>query len=217
MGVIGGHAQDSTTKKAVSPAPKPAESAPPSPGAPALPAPGSPAAKPQTAAAKEVAIIKTSMGEMVLEFWPDLAPKHVENFKSLAKKGFYDGSAFHRVISGFMIQGGDPNTKDETKKSAWGGGNPGYTIKAEFNDTKHVRGVLSMARLPSGPDTAGCQFFICLADAPHLDKQYTAFGKLIKGEDVLLKIGSTPTGPRDMPLTRVNVDSVKIVGVDTIK
>jgi peptidyl-prolyl cis-trans isomerase B (cyclophilin B) len=217
MGILSSHAQDSTAKKETPPTPKSSEATPPTPGAPALPTPGATTPTPKTGAAKEVAVVKTSMGEMVLEFWPEVAPKHVENFKSLAKKGFYDGTAFHRVIPNFMAQGGDPNTKDEAKKGSWGGGNPGYTIKNEFNDRKHVKGVLSMARLPSGPDTAGCQFFICLADAPHLDHQYTAFGKLIKGDDVLTKIGSTPTGPRDVPMTRVNVESIKIVGIDTIK
>jgi peptidyl-prolyl cis-trans isomerase B (cyclophilin B) len=219
LGMVSAQAQDSAQKKD-----KPAEVkpiAPPSP--PALPtgaAESKPAATnkvPSTAPAKEVAVIKTSMGEMVLEFWPDVAPKHVENFKSLAKKKFYDGTAFHRVIPDFMIQGGDPNTKDDNAKGAWGQGNPGYTIKAEFNNRKHVKGVLSMARTPTGPDTAGCQFFICLATAPHLDGQYTAFGKLIKGEDVLTKIGETPTGPRDIPVNRVNIESIKITGIDTIQ
>lgn len=186
---------------------------------PAPPVPGgAPAAAPSTPApvAKEVAIIKTSLGEMVLEFWPDVAPKHVENFKSLAKKGFYNGTAFHRVINGFMIQGGDPFTKDEAARARWGTGDPGYKINAEFNSKPHVRGVLSMAR-SSDPNSAGSQFFICLERAESLDNKYTAFGKLIKGEDVLLKIGSTPTGQRDVPVTRVNVDSIKIVGADTIK
>ena len=107
----------------------------------------------------EVAVIKTSEGTMVLEFWPDVAPAHVKNFKDLANKGFYDGTCFHRVIKDFMIQGGDPNTKDETKKSSWGSGGPGYQIKAEFNDRPHTRGVLSMAR-SSDPNSAGSQFFI---------------------------------------------------------
>src|SRR5688572_12050593 len=140
----------------------------------------------QTAAAStnEVAVIKTAHGEMVLEFWPDVAPKHVENFKTLAKKGFYDGTAFHRIYKGFMIQGGDPTTKDPTKESQYGKGGPGYTVKAEFNDRKHVRGVLSMARSPD-PNSAGSQFFIMLDANPGLDGQYTAFGKLIKGDDVL--------------------------------
>src|SRR6476661_4308605 len=132
---------------------------------------------------KEVAVIKTSEGEMVVEFWSDVAPNTVENFKKLAKQGFYDGTAFHRVIKGFMAQGGDPNTKDESKRNQWGMGGPGYKVNAEFNDRKHTRGVLSMAR-SGDPNSAGSQFFICLADAPHLDRQYTAFGRLIKGDDV---------------------------------
>src|SRR6516165_5569082 len=110
--------------------------------------------------ANEVAVIKTSEGEMVVEFWPDVAPKTVENFKTLAKKGFYDGTCFHRVIKGFMIQGGDPLTKDPSKEDLWGTGGPGYQIKAEFNDRSHTRGVLSMAR-SNDPDSAGSQFFIC--------------------------------------------------------
>ena len=165
---------------------------------------------------KEVAVVKTSLGEMVLEFWPNVAPGHVENFKKLAKKGFYDGTCFHRVIKGFMIQGGDPNTKDESAKDTWGMGGPGYQIKAEFNDKPHVRGVLSMAR--SGhPDSAGSQFFICHGDPRFLDHQYTAFGKLIKGDDVLEKIATTSTEGSDRPVTRVNIDSIKIVPADSIK
>lgn len=165
---------------------------------------------------KEVAIIKTSEGEMVLEFWPDVAPGHVENFKKLAKKGYYDGTCFHRVIPGFMIQGGDPNTKDESKKASWGQGGPGYTIKAEFNSRKHVRGILSMARTPD-PNSAGSQFFICHADAPSLDNQYTVFGKLIKGLDVLDKIATTPTERPDRPIKRMNIESIKIVPADSVK
>ena len=112
--------------------------------------------------AKEVAVIKTSEGEMVCELWPDVAPKTVENFKKLANSGFYDGTAFHRIIKGFMIQGGDPLTKDPRESSRYGTGGPGYKIKAEFNDRPHERGVLSMAR-SQDPDSAGSQFFICLA------------------------------------------------------
>jgi peptidyl-prolyl cis-trans isomerase B (cyclophilin B) len=168
------------------------------------------------AAAQEVAVIKTTEGEMVLEFWPDVAPGHVENFKKLAKQGFYDGTCFHRVIKGFMIQGGDPNTKDESKKNSWGMGGPGYQIKAEFNSKPHVRGVLSMAR-SSDPNSAGSQFFICHGDPRFLDGQYTAFGKLIKGDDVLEKIAVTPTERPDRPIKRVNIDSIKIVAADSIK
>jgi peptidyl-prolyl cis-trans isomerase B (cyclophilin B) len=165
---------------------------------------------------KEVAVIKTSEGEMVLEFWPDVAPGHVENFKKLANQGFYDGTCFHRVIKGFMIQGGDPLTKDEANQSRWGTGDPGYKIKAEFNDKPHVRGVLSMAR-SNDPNSAGSQFFICHGAPRFLDKQYTAFGKLIKGDDVLEKIATTPTRPGDRPVKRMNVESIKIVPADSVK
>ena len=165
---------------------------------------------------KEVAVVKTSEGEMVLEFWPEVAPGHVENFKKLAKKGFYDGQCFHRVIKGFMIQGGDPNTKDESKKGSWGQGGPGYTIKAEFSNKPHVRGVLSMARTPD-PNSAGSQFFICHGNPSSLNNQYTVFGKLIKGDDVLEKIATTPTEASDRPVKRMNIDSVKIVPADSIK
>ena len=168
------------------------------------------------ATVKEVAVVKTSEGEMVLEFWPDVAPGHVENFKKLAKQSFYDGTCFHRVIKGFMIQGGDPNTKDESKKAMWGSGGPGYSIKAEFNNKPHIRGVLSMAR-SSDPNSAGSQFFICHGDPHSLDHQYTAFGKLIKGDDVLEKIATTVTEGPDRPVKRVNIVSVKIVPADSIK
>ena len=107
----------------------------------------------------EVAVISTTEGAMVIEFWPDVAPKTVENFKTLAKKGFYDGTCFHRVIKGFMIQGGDPLTKDASKEAMWGTGDPGYKVKAEFNDRHHDRGVISMSR-SQDPDSAGSQFFI---------------------------------------------------------
>jgi peptidyl-prolyl cis-trans isomerase B (cyclophilin B) len=164
----------------------------------------------------ELAIITTTEGEMVAEFWPDVAPKTVENFKTLAKKGFYDGTAFHRVIKGFMIQGGDPLTKDATKESAWGTGDPGYKIKAEFNKKSHVRGVLSMAR-SNHPDSAGSQFFICHGDPKFLDGQYTTFGQLIKGDDVLEKIATAPTHPGDRPVKRMGVISIKIVPRDSVK
>src|SRR5436853_6356043 len=140
----------------------------------------------------EVAVIKTSEGEMIAEFWPDVAPNTVENFKKLARSGFYDGTAFHRIVKGFMIQGGDPLTKDPAKESRYGTGDPGYKIKAEFNDRSHQRGVLSMAR-SNDPDSAGSQFFICLGDASFLNNKYTAFGKLIKGDDVLGKLGDVET------------------------
>jgi peptidyl-prolyl cis-trans isomerase B (cyclophilin B) len=164
----------------------------------------------------EVAVIKTSEGEMVAEFWPDVAPKTVENFKKLARSGFYDGTAFHRVIKGFMIQGGDPLTKDDSKQSRWGTGDPGYKVKAEFNDKAHERGVLSMAR-SNDPDSAGSQFFICHGAPRFLDRQYTAFGKLIKGDDVLEKIATTETTPPDRPVKRMNVQSIKIVPRESVK
>ena len=169
----------------------------------------------------EVAVIKTSEGEMVAEFWPDVAPNTVENFKKLARSGFYDGSAFHRIVKSFMIQGGDPLTKDPAKESRYGTGDPGYKIKAEFNDRSHERGVLSMAR-SSDPDSAGSQFFICLANVSRLDHQYTTFGKIIKGDDVLGKIGDTEvttsdSGERSKPTKRVTVESIKIVPADSVK
>ena len=171
--------------------------------------------------ANEVAVIKTSEGEMIAEFWPDVAPNTVENFKKLARSGFYDGTAFHRIVKGFMIQGGDPLTKDPAKESRYGTGDPGYKIKAEFNDRNHERGVLSMAR-SSDPDSAGSQFFICLATVSRLDHQYTTFGKIIKGDDVLGKIGDTEvttsaSGERSKPTKRVTVESIKIVPADSVK
>jgi len=166
--------------------------------------------------ADEVAVINTTEGTMVLEFWPDVAPGHVENFKKLAKQGFYDGTAFHRVIKGFMIQGGDPLTKDDSQQARWGTGGPGYQIKAEFNDKAHTRGVLSMAR-SQDPNSAGSQFFICHGDPRFLDRQYTAFGKLIKGDDVLEKIATTQTGPQDRPAKKITMTSVKIVPRSEVK
>jgi len=164
----------------------------------------------------EVAVITTTEGEIVLEFWTDVAPRHVENFKKLARDGFYDGTAFHRVIKGFMIQGGDPLTKDPGKESMWGTGGPGFKIKNEFNKKPHTRGVLSAAR-SQDPDSAGSQFFICHGDPRFLDGQYTGYGKLIKGDDVLEKIATTPTGAQDRPKTRMGIVSIKIVPADEVK
>src|SRR5208282_4364356 len=158
----------------------------------------------------EVAQITTTEGEMVVEFWPEVAPKTVENFITLAKQGFYDGTCFHRVIKGFMIQGGDPLTKNQNEEASWGTGGPEHRVKAEFNDRHHDRGVLSMAR-SSDPDSAGSQFFICHGKPHFLDRQYTAFGKLIKGDEVLEKIATTPTQPGDRPVTKQALISVKIV------
>jgi peptidyl-prolyl cis-trans isomerase B (cyclophilin B) len=164
----------------------------------------------------EAAIITTTEGEIVVEFWPDVAPKTVENFKALAKKGFYDGTCFHRVIKDFMIQGGDPLTKDPAAESRWGTGGPGHNVKAEFNDRHHDRGVLSMAR-STDPDSAGSQFFICHGNARFLDRQYTAFGKLIKGDEVLEKIATTKTHPPDRPDKRMGIESIRIVPADSVK
>ena len=151
------------------------------------------------------AIIETRFGEIELEFLDDKAPGHVKNFQDLAKKGFYDGTTFHRVIPGFMIQGGDPNTRDaKGPRSTHGTGGPGYSVKAEFNDTPHKRGVLSMAR--SGhPDSAGCQFFICVADALFLDNQYTAFGRVSRGIEVADKIVGAARDSRDNPNERIEM------------
>jgi peptidyl-prolyl cis-trans isomerase B (cyclophilin B) len=169
----------------------------------------------------EVAVIKTSEGDMVVQFWTDAAPNTVENFKKLARQGFYDGTIFHRIVKEFMIQGGDPNSKDPAKENSYGQGGPGYQIKAEFNDHSHDRGVISMAR-SSDPDSAGSQFFICLAPVHRLDHQYTTFGKLIKGQDVLEKIGNIPVtrnsmGEPSKPSKRVVIESIKIVPADSVK
>src|SRR3989440_5327311 len=169
----------------------------------------------------EVAVIKTSEGEMVVQFWTDAAPNTIENFKKLARADFYNGTIFHRIVKGFMIQGGDPNSKDPAKESRYGAGGPGYKIKAEFNNHSHDRGVISMARGPD-PDSAGSQFFICLAPVRRLDGQYTTFGKLIKGDEVLDKIGSTPIerntqGEMSKPTKRVVIESVKIVPANSVK
>jgi peptidyl-prolyl cis-trans isomerase B (cyclophilin B) len=155
------------------------------------------------------AIIETKFGSMEIRFFPDKAPKHVENFMKLAKAGFYDKTIFHRVIPGFMIQGGDPITKDEKDKSKYGTGDPGYKVKAEFNDRPHLRGAVSMAR-SSDPDSAGSQFFIVVKDTPHLNGKYTVFGEVVKGIEVADKIVSQPRDARDNPLERIEM-TVKIV------
>jgi len=156
------------------------------------------------------AIIETKFGEIEVEFLNDKAPGHVKNFVDLANKGFYDGTTFHRVIPGFMIQGGCPNTKDlKAPRGQHGTGGPGYNIKAEFNDTPHKRGVLSMARA-NDPNSAGCQFFVCVADSAFLDKQYTAFGRVTKGMEVADKIVNSPRDARDNPNERIDM-KVRVV------
>src|ERR1700694_484376 len=177
--------------------------------------------KPMDSKTNEVAVIKTSEGEMVVQCWTDAAPNTIENFKKLARSGFYDGTSFHRIVKGFMVQGGDPLTKDPKKENSYGTGGPGYKINAEFNDHSHERGVMSMAR-EDNPDSAGSQFFICLAPVTRLDHQYTTFGKLIKGNDVLDKIADTAVtrnsaGEMSKPTKRVVIESIKIVPADSIK
>jgi len=150
------------------------------------------------------AVLHTEAGDLTLEFFPDKAPGHVDNFIALAEKGFYDGTVFHRVIPGFMIQGGCPE--------GTGRGGPGYPIDAEFNDTRHVRGVLSMARAQD-PNSAGSQFFICHGDARFLDKQYTAFGKLVGGDEALDSIANAPCkkgGEGSSPVEPVKITKVEI-------
>ena len=163
------------------------------------------------------AIIKTKFGDIEIKFLPDLAPNHVENFIKLAKSGFYNGTIFHRVIPGFMIQGGDPNTKDSLKKSAYGQGGPGHNVKGEFSDLPHKRGIVSMARAQD-PDSAGSQFFIVVEESRFLDRKYTIFGEVVKGIGVADKIVGLPRvmcqtgtpspadkGPCDNPLDRVEM------------
>jgi peptidyl-prolyl cis-trans isomerase B (cyclophilin B) len=154
------------------------------------------------------AIIETKFGNIELKFLPDVAPNHVNNFIELAKKGFYDGTLFHRVIPNFMIQGGDPNTKN-ADRSRHGTGGPGHTVKAEFNNKPHKRGTLSMAR-SAHPDSAGSQFFICVADAPFLNQKYTAFGEVISGMEVADKIVSQPRDKSDNPNEKIEM-KIKII------
>ncbi|MBI5875946.1 MAG: peptidylprolyl isomerase [Deltaproteobacteria bacterium] len=154
------------------------------------------------------AVIETKHGNMEIKFYPDVAPDHVKNFIKLAKEGFYDGTIFHRVIPGFMIQGGDPNTKGPNK-NIYGAGGPGYNVKAEFNKMSHKRGILSMAR-SQHPDSAGSQFFIVVKDSTFLDNQYTVFGEVVNGMDAADKIVNLPRDSRDLPNERVEM-KVKII------
>ncbi|KPK88955.1 MAG: peptidylprolyl isomerase [Deltaproteobacteria bacterium SM23_61] len=159
--------------------------------------------------AETSAVIETKFGNLTLRFFPDVAPNHVQNFIDLAKKGFYDGTLFHRVIPGFMIQGGDPNSRNPDR-STHGYGGPGYTLKAEFNEKPHLRGTLSTARRPDHVDSAGSQFFICVAPAPRLDRKYTVFGEVVSGMEVADKIVSQPRDQKDNPLDPIAM-KVKIV------
>ena len=150
-----------------------------------------------------VAVIHTKAGDITLRFFPEAAPNHVNNFIELAKQGFYNKTTFHRVIPGFMIQGGDPHSKS-SDRTRHGTGGPGYSLKAEFNDTPHKRGTLSMAR-SRNPDSAGSQFFICVANASYLDGKYTVFGEVTKGMDVADKIVSQPQDRNNNPLERIEM------------
>jgi len=156
----------------------------------------------------EVGIIETTKGTIKLSFFPEVAPNHVANFKKLASEGFYNGLIFHRVIPGFVVQGGCPNTRSEDR-TRHGTGGPGYKVKAEFNQTPHDRGILSMAR-SSDPDSAGSQFFICLAKVPSLDRQYTVFGKVIEGMNVVDQIAKGPRDKKDNPVERMVMKKVWI-------
>ncbi len=165
---------------------------------------GNPQALPVAEGKAPRAVITTKFGQMELVFFPELAPKHVESFLGLAKKGFYNGTIFHRVIPGFMIQGGDPNTKDPSKRHLYGMGGPGYTVPAEFNRIPHERGIVSAAR-SADPDSAGSQFFIVVDNASFLDGQYTVFGEVVKGMEVADKIVSQPRDSKDNPLERIEM------------
>jgi cyclophilin family peptidyl-prolyl cis-trans isomerase len=163
---------------------------------------------PEAGRGKEVAVIQTTLGSMVLEFFEEDAPNHVANFKKLTRERYYDGIYFHRVIPGFMIQAGCPLTRDDDRSND-GTGGPGYTIDAEFNDRPHKRGTLSMARKPD-PNSAGSQFFICHKAQPGLDGQYTVFGRVIDGTDVVDKIANAERDKKDNPLEKIIMEKVTI-------
>lgn len=171
----------------------------------------------------DVAVISTKYGDIVLEFYPKGAEKHVDSFITHAKNGYFDGTTFHRVIPGYIIQGGDPNSKDDDRSNDGLGGhaanfygegeeeNPEtWTLPAEFNDRPHITGTLSMARSPGRPNSAGSQFFICVGPTPQLDNKYTVFGQVVEGLDVIQKIVNTPRDRRDNPKEKVEM-TVKII------
>ena len=158
-------------------------------------------------------IITTRFGDIEVELYSDSAPKTVENFKALTKKGFYDGLIFHRIVPGFVIQGGDPYTRDTTNRRRWGTGGPGWNIKAEFNKNTHARGILSMAR-SQDPDSAGSQFFIVLKDSKFLDGQYTIFGKVKSGMDAVDKIATLKTDHADAPINPEQAEIIKVTVID---
>ena len=190
---------------ALAQAPKPAPKPAAQPKAPKIEA-----AKGTT---ETVAVLQTKLGKIVIKFFPEKAPNHVKNFLNLCRSGFYNGTKFHRVIPNFMIQGGDPNTKKGDPET-WGQGGhevngKEVTVKAEFNNIHHARGIVSMARAQD-PNSASSQFFICVADAGSLDGQYSAFGEVIEGMDVVDKIVNAPTGPQDRPTNPVAIEKVTI-------
>lgn len=156
----------------------------------------------------QAADIKTTAGDITIRFFPDVAPNHVKNFVELAQKGFYNGTKFHRVIPGFMIQGGDPNTKT-SNTSSWGTGGSGKNLAAEFNTVSHKRGIVSMARA-NDPNSASSQFFIVVKDSTFLDRQYTVFGQVTKGMDVADKIAGAPRGANDRPNSPTEIVSITI-------
>jgi peptidyl-prolyl cis-trans isomerase B (cyclophilin B) len=158
---------------------------------------------PRVRARIDVTVKGQPLGQIELKFYPDVAPNHVKNFIKLAKDKFYDGTTFHRVIPGFMIQGGDPNSKGQDR-STHGTGGPGYKVQAEFNSRPHKRGVVSMARA-NDPNSAGSQFFICVADAHFLDWKYTAFAEVVTGMEVADKVVNLKRDGRDNPLERAEM------------
>lgn len=162
------------------------------------------AEEPKTEQQAPHVILKTKFGEMEIVLFPDLAPKHVESFLKLAKSGFYNGTIFHRILPGFMIQGGDPLTKDPANRNKYGTGGPGYTVSAEFSKVVHEKGILSAARTQD-PNSAGSQFFIMVDKAPHLDGQYTVFGEVVKGVEVAETIVSQPRDLKDNPVERIEM------------
>jgi cyclophilin family peptidyl-prolyl cis-trans isomerase len=162
---------------------------------------------------QKAGIISSNLGDIKLEFYAEHAPKTVENFRELANRGFYDGLIFHRIVPNFVIQGGDPNTRDLGSRTRWGTGGPGWNIKAEFNKNKHSRGTLSMAR-SQDPDSAGSQFFIVLKDSNFLDGQYTVFGRVISGMDIVDKIASLKTDSSDAPVDTEKAKMVKVTVSD---
>lgn len=175
---------------------------------PAAPTTAAEEKKPMSHYENKVAELHTSAGEIDIRFFPDVAPNHVKNFIDLAEKGFYNGTKFHRLIPGFMIQGGDPNTISGSP-STWGTGGSGRNVDAEFSTVKHKRGIVSMAR-SSSPNSASSQFFIMVADYPSLDGQYSVFGQVTKGMDIADKIVNSPTGSQDRPINATSIDKIVI-------